>query len=253
MVLPLPVPPLTTKATRRWTRARRTVRTEGVEGAPGAELVQGRRDATRHTQADVGAVGGQRGQHRVQADTPGQEAVDVGAGVVEAAPRAARQPDREAAHGGVVAHRARHPHQARPPVDPDAGGAVDQDVGHGRVGEVGLERPRPEHLRRQLRPGRGQALVTEAHRVLGEHLAQPPGRRRVALTDLLPHRPRRGHEATRCATSSWSRIASAAPATTDRAELPGGVPCSRCASSAGSSGTSATSGRSSAPAVTSAS
>ena len=88
VVLPLPVPPLTTKATRRWTRARRTVRPRAskVPQEPSSARDGATRRGTRRLMWGPSAASG--GSTACRRTPPGQEPVDVGARVVEAAPGA---------------------------------------------------------------------------------------------------------------------------------------------------------------------
>ena len=92
----------------------------GVDRAQRAQRGQVVGGGSQHAQRQAGAVGGDRGEHGVQAHPDvGEPAVDVRAGVVEPAAGGDGEPLGEPADGGVVGEADAGALQTRAAVDPD--------------------------------------------------------------------------------------------------------------------------------------
>jgi hypothetical protein len=120
----------------------------------------------------------------VQPDAAGQRSVDVGRGVVQAAPRGQRQPLGQPAHRLGV----REPHlgaaQLSGLLDPHLVGRADQHVGGGWIGQQRFQRAGPDELLLQLAQRR-------EHLQVGQH-----------AIGLSPHRSRHRTRRDRCAVGS---------------------------------------------------
>ena len=167
-------------------------RAEGArQGAARDEVPDAQPTRAEHAQGDERSRPGDGWQDRVQADAPGQGAVGDGAGVVEARPARARQPDRGVAGVGLVADADVDARESASPIDPRAG-TVDEHVGDARVvdearegrvhpalpGTQGLEgvggfaRATPGSRRVGDRPGGSGAVGEESQ---GAMHGPPPG------------------------------------------------------------------------------
>ena len=95
VVLPAPVPPVTTREARAATSARRTAATVGVAAPSATRAGHPTRSEPRDPQRQVRATVGQRREDGVQPDAAGQDAVDPRLGVVEPPSRQPGQPHGE--------------------------------------------------------------------------------------------------------------------------------------------------------------
>ena len=136
--------------------------------------------SSRGTRIEIDrSLGGDRRQHGVHADAALEPDVDAGSRVVDVAIAEADQRDGEVAHILLAARHSGARLRTRPAVDEQAGGAVDEEVGHLGIVEIAGERreggmPRDERPS-AARDGRSPAGAPGAGSPAAAR--EPPGRR----------------------------------------------------------------------------
>ncbi len=206
VVLPVPVPPLITNASRAATTARSTSAITGGMRAEPHQAVEVVRAAGQHAQREGGVLGKRR-QHGVQPGAVGQHRVDVGQCVVQAprrhrpTSRWASAPDRRLI-AGKPHRRALHtaaavePHRVRP---------VDQDVGDPGQSPAAARAARRRAARRRRRGAGRRTRRRRRCRPIPTRTAVVEARRAPAPTGAAPGRPARCSASGQPATAAPTR------------------------------------------------
>ena len=203
VVLPAPVPPVTTSEARAATTARSSAAMSGVTAPSRTRASTPTGPVPGEPQAEVRPAVGERRQHGVQPHATRQHPVDPRLGVVEPAAGDPGQPHGERPQVVEPATRTARPLDALPAVDPDRAVTVDEQVGDRPVGGQLRQRAQARPAARAARaPRRRGPSSPRVAGVLGHEASIGPRRRRRpgrgwrARTEASSGPGPRGHDAT---------------------------------------------------------